>query len=435
MLHTSNEWLFKQRCQEVPRAPYNVTPLFIDKAKGALVIDVQGKEYIDFGGGIGACNVGHCAEEVVAAIKDQAEKFIHSAFHLIMYEPYIELARRLNKATPGNFEKKTMFVNSGAEGVENAVKIARSYAKRGGIVCFEHAFHGRTLLALTLTSKVNPFKLGFGPFVPEIYRIPFAYCYRCSFGLEYPSCEIRCADYLKDIFSTYVSPENIAALIVEPVLGEGGFIVPPKEFLLRIKKICEDNGIVFIADEIQTGFGRTGKMFAMEHFEIAPDIIITGKSLSGGMPLSGITGKKEIMDSPQVGGLGGTFGGNPLACRAALAVFEIMERYDLISKANKLGMIVLEKFEKMQEECSLIGEVRGLGAMVAMELVRDRKTKEPATEETKLIIKKCYEKGLILMPAGTYNNVIRTLMPLVITEEQLQDGLSILEKVLKDVAS
>jgi len=435
MLASSNERLFEQRSRQVPKGPYNVTPLFIKEAKGALVIDVEGKEYIDFAGGIGVCNVGHCPDEVVTAIKDQAEKFIHSAFHLMMYQPYIELAGRLNQATPGNFEKKTMFVNSGAEAVENAVKAARSYTKKSGIICFEHAFHGRTLLALTLTSKVNPYKLGFGPFAPEVYRVPFAYCYRCSFELEYPSCGIRCADYLKDVFHTYVSPQNIAALVVEPILGEGGFIIPPKEFFPRIKKICQESGIVFIADEIQTGFGRTGKMFAMEHFEIAPDIVVTAKSLSGGMPLGGITGKLEIMDSAQVGGLGGTFGGNPLACRAALAVFEIMEKHDLISKARRIGRMILERFKKMQEKYDLIGDTRGLGAMVAMELVKDRTTKEPAREETKLIIRKCYENGLILMPAGTYDNVIRTLMPLVITEEQLQDGLSILERVLKDISS
>lgn len=435
MLVNSNEQLFEQRSRQVPKGPYNVTPLFIKEAKGALIIDVEGKEYIDFAGGIGVCNVGHCSDEVVAAIKDQAEKFIHSAFHLMMYQSYIELAGRLNQATPGNFAKKSMFVNSGAEAVENAVKAARSYTKKSGIICFEHAFHGRTLLAVTLTSKVNPYKLGFGPFAPEVYRIPFAYCYRCSFQLEYPSCGIRCADYLKDIFHTHISPQNIAALVVEPILGEGGFVIPPKEFLPKIRKICQDNGIVFIADEIQTGFGRTGKMFAMEHSDIAADIVVTAKSLSAGMPLGGITGKLEIMDSAQVGGLGGTFGGNPLACRAALAVFEIMEKYDLISKARRIGTIILQRFKEMQEKYDLIGDTRGLGAMVAMELVKDRTTKEPAKEETELITKKCYEHGLIIMPAGTYGNVIRILTPLVITEEQLQDGLSILERVLKDVAS
>ena len=429
----SNQELLEERERHIPRGPFNVTPLFVSEAKGAVLQDVEGNRYIDFAGGIGVVNVGHCADEVVAAIKDQAEKYIHTCFHVVMYEPYLALAKRLNEITPGNFEKKTMFVNSGAEGVENAVKVARSYTKRDAIICFEHAFHGRTLLALSLTSKMKPYKFGFGPFVPEIYRIPYAYCYRCPFGEVYPSCEVHCADHLKEVFHTYVSAENIAALIVEPVLGEGGFAIPPKEFFPKLKKICEDNGVVFIADEVQTGFARTGKMFAMEHFKVEPDIVVTGKSLAAGLPLSGVTGRSEMMDTPQVGGLGGTFGGNPLACRAALAVFDIIQEKNLLSRAEEIGRKVLQSLKQMQEKYSLIGDVRGLGAMVAMELVRDRKSKEPATDETKLLVKKCYEKGLILIPAGTYNNIIRILMPLVITDEELEEGLSILEKGLGDL--
>lgn len=429
----TNQELFEERQKYIPRGPFNVSPLFVSEAKGATLKDVEGKRYIDFAGGIGVVNVGHCAEEVVSAVKDQVEKYIHTCFHIVMYEPYLALAKKLNEAAPGDFEKKTMFVNSGAEAVENAVKIARYYTKRKAIICFEDAFHGRTLLAMSLTSKIKPYKFGFGPFAPEIYRIPYAYCYRCPFGEKYPSCNLRCAEHLREVFHNYVPAENVAALIMEPVLGEGGFVVPPKEFLSRLKEICQEHGILFIADEIQTGFGRTGKMFAVEHSNVEPDIITTAKSLAAGLPLSGITGRAEIMDAPHVGGLGGTYGGNPLSCRAGLAVFDIIEKKDLLSRAQKIGKKVLEKFKEMQEKYSLIGDVRGLGAMVALELVKDRKTKEPAEEKTKLLVKKCYEKGLIILKAGTYNNIIRTLMPLVISDDELEEGLSILEEGIKEV--
>lgn len=429
----TNQELFEERQKYIPRGPFNVTPLFVSEAKGATLKDVEGKRYIDFSGGIGVVNVGHCAEEVVSAIKDQAEKYIHTCFHIVMYEPYLALAKKLNEAAPGDFGKKTMFANSGAEAVENAIKIARYYTKRKAIICFEDAFHGRTLLAMSLTSKIKPYKFGFGPFAPEIYRIPYAYCYRCPFGEKYPSCNLRCAEHLRKVFHNYVPAENVAALIVEPVLGEGGFVVPPKEFLSRLKEICQEHGILFIADEIQTGFGRTGKMFAVEHSNVEPDIITTAKSLAAGLPLSGITGRAEIMDAPHVGGLGGTYGGNPLSCRAGLAVFDIIEKKDLLSRAQKIGKKVLEKFKEMQEKYPFIGDVRGLGAMVALELVKDRKTKEPADEKTKLLVKKCYEKGLIILKAGTYNNIIRILMPLVISDDELEEGLSILEEGIREV--
>ena len=430
----TNQSLLKERNRHVARGSSYATPLFISEAKGALIKDVEGKEYIDFAGGISVVNVGHCPDEVVQAIKDQAEKYLHTCFMVVMYEPYVALAKRLNQITPGRFEKKTVFFNSGAEGVENAIKIARSYTKREAVICFENAFHGRTLFTLSLTSKVKPYKFGFGPFFPEVYRIPYAYCYRCSFGMSYPSCEIRCADYLKEVFHTHVTAENVAALVAEPVLGEGGFVVPPKEFFPKLKKICEDEGIVFIADEIQTGFGRTGKMFAMEHFDVEPDIVVTAKSIAAGLPLSAVTGKSEVMDAPQVGGLGGTFGGNPVACRAGLAVLDIIEEKNLISRAQEIGEKIFQRFKQMQEKYPVIGDVRGLGAMVAMELVKDRETKEPAEEETKLVIKKCYENGLILLKAGTYNNIVRTLVPLVITDDQLEEGLSILEKAIQEIS-
>lgn len=428
------EILTRDRLENIPRGPYNITPLFVAKASGAILIDIEGKEYIDFAGGIGVNNVGHCAPAVVDAIKDQCDKYIHPCFHVMMYPPYIQLAKKLNQITPGNFPKKTMLMNSGAEAVENAVKIARYYTNRPAIITFEDAFHGRTLLALSLTSKMKPYKFGFGPYAPEIYRLPYAYCYRCAYGLEFPSCNLECASRIEDFFHTHISAENVAALIAEPVLGEGGFVIPPKDYFVKLKKICSDNGILFIADEIQTGFGRCGKMFAMQYFNVEPDIIITAKSMAGGLPLSGITGRAEIMDAPPEGGLGGTFAGNPLACRAALAVIEIFEKGNLLERSNQIGKIVLEKFKELQNKFDIIGDVRGLGAMVAMELVEDRKTKKPAPEKTKLLIKKCYEKGLIIISAGTYNNVIRTLMPLVITDDQLEKGLSILEKSLSDLS-
>jgi 4-aminobutyrate aminotransferase/(S)-3-amino-2-methylpropionate transaminase len=430
---SKTEDLLKAREENVPRGPFNVTPYFAAEAKGAIIRDVEGREFIDFAGGIGVMNVGHCAPAVVEAIKDQAEKFTHTCFHVLMYESYVELARKMNTITPGGFPKKTMFVNSGAEAVENAVKIARYATKRPAIIAFEDAFHGRTLLAMSLTSKVKPYKYGFGPYASEVYRIPYAYCYRCAFGLEYPSCELHCADYLSEVFHTHTSAENVAAVVAEPVLGEGGFVVPPAGWHRKIKQICEENGILYVDDEVQSAFGRTAKMFAIEHSGVEPDIITTAKSIAGGLPLAGITGKAEIMEAPHVGGLGGTYGGNPLACRAALAVIETFERENLLARAEAIGKTVIDRFKKMQGDHEIIGDVRGLGAMVAMELVKDRATREPAKEETGQLVKKCYEKGLITISAGTHGNVMRILMPLVITEAQLEKGLAILEESLGEI--
>lgn len=410
-----------------------MTPLIISEAKGARVKDITGRQYIDFAGGVGVLNVGHCPNAVVEAIRDQAGKYIHTCFHLMMYEPYIALAEKLNQIVPGDFPKKTLLANSGAEAVENGVKIARYFTKRGGIIAFEGGYHGRTLLALSLTGKVKPYKLGFGPFVPEVYRIPYAYCYRCPLGIEYPACDVRCADYVKEIFRVQAPPEEIAALIVEPVLGEGGIVVPPKGYLERLKGICSEEGIVFIADEVQTGMGRTGKMFACQHFGIAPDIIIVGKSLAGGFPLSAVTGRGEIMDAPHVGGLGGTFSGNPLACRAAMEVIAIIQDEVFTSRAVEIGRRTADSLKGFQEEFPIIGDIRWLGAMIGLELVRDPKTKEPATRETRQIVKSCYERGLLITRSGAFSNVLRTLMPLVITDEEIDEGLSILEEVLREI--
>jgi 4-aminobutyrate aminotransferase/(S)-3-amino-2-methylpropionate transaminase len=366
----------------------------------------------------------------VAAIKDQSELFLHTCFSVFMYDPYVELARRLNELTPGRFTKKTMFVNSGAEAVENAVKVARYSTKRPAIVVFEDGFHGRTLLAMTMTSKVAPYKFGFGPFAPEVYRMPYAYCYRCAFGLRYPQCGMECAHYLETFFINHAAAEQVAALVVEPVLGEGGFIAPPREYFPIISNLCKKYGIVFVADEIQSGICRTGKLFAMEHYDVEPDLVTIAKSLAAGLPLAAVTGRSEIMEAPHVGSLGGTFGGNPVSCRAALAVLDFVAEVDLADRAAGIGQVVRERFLQMQERYPIIGDVRGLGAMVGVELVLDRKTKEPAGDETKKLIKFCHEHGLILMSCGRFGNVIRTLMPLVITDDQLDEGLHIIEEGL-----
>ncbi len=427
--------LLKLREKHVPRGVFNVLPMFVAEAEGAIIRDVEGKEYIDFAGGIGVENVGHCTKRVVDAIKDQAERYIHTCFHVVMYEPYIDLARKLNEVTPGDFPKMTMFANSGAEAVENAVKIARYYTKRPAVIAFENAFHGRTLLGMTLTSKVKPYKWGFGPFAPEVYRMPFAYCYRCPYGKTYPGCNLRCAEALNDFFINQVAADQVAAVIAEPVQGEGGFIVPPKDYFKRVKEICEENGILFIMDEIQSGMGRTGYLFASEYFGVEPDMLLSAKSLAAGMPLSAVTGRAEIMNAPHVGGLGGTYGGNPLSCVAALAVFETIEEEGLIEKGKKLGEEVRLAFEKLQEKHPVIGEVRGLGPMLALELVKDREKKEPAADEAKKIVQLAYDKGLILLSCGNFGNVIRTLMPVSIERSQLEKGLAILDACFSELSS
>jgi 4-aminobutyrate aminotransferase / (S)-3-amino-2-methylpropionate transaminase / 5-aminovalerate transaminase len=434
MTHSTNDDLEKLRAQCIPPGHMSITSSYVESAKGALVWDVEGKEFIDFAGGIGVMNVGHSHPKVVAAIKDQAEKFTHTCFMVMPYEPTVQLASKICMATPGSFPKTTLFINSGAEAVENAVKIARYYTKRPAVIAFENGYHGRTLLTMTLTSKVKPYKFGFGPFAPEVYRMPYAYCYRCPFGLEYPDCDVACADHLKEFFISHVAPEKTAAVIAEPIMGEGGFITPPPEYFPKLINICHDNGILFIADEIQTGMGRTGKMFAMEHWNVAPDLVTVAKSLAAGMPLSAVVGKKEIMESVHPFGLGGTYGANPVACAAGLAVMEIIEEENLLNASKELGKKLQKRFDAFQNEYEIIGDVRGLGPMLAMELVKDRQTKEPATDEAKELVKFCHEKGLIILACGNFGNVIRTLMPLVITDEQLDSGLAILEEGLKSLS-
>jgi 4-aminobutyrate aminotransferase/(S)-3-amino-2-methylpropionate transaminase len=426
--------LFARREAAVPRGPYNATPIFVKEGKGAVLTDVDGNRFIDFAGGIGCMNVGHANAAVAAAVAAQASAFTHACFHVTPYESYVGLAERMNQLVPIAGAKKTMFANSGAEAVENAVKIARAATGRQAVIAFEDGFHGRTLLAMSLTSKVHPYKAGFGPFAPEIYRVPYPYSYRWPSELGQKSCADACLDVLEDAFKRYVASESVAAVIIEPVLGEGGFVVPPPDFMPKLRELTKKHGILLIADEVQTGFGRTGKLFAMEHTGVSPDILIAAKSIAGGLPLSSITGRAEVMDAPGVGGLGGTFGGNPIALAAAHAVLDQFETGDILARANRIGATFQARAEGWKKRFPIIGDVRGVGAMWAVELVKDRKTKAPAKDECNAVSKKCYERGLVTISAGTYGNIIRTLMPLVIGDAELDEGLGVFEAALAEVA-
>jgi 4-aminobutyrate aminotransferase/(S)-3-amino-2-methylpropionate transaminase len=428
-----SQQLMRRRAAAVPRGVYHATPIFAARAEGAMVEDVDGNRLIDFAGGIGCLNVGHRAPRVVAAIREQVDAFLHTCFSVAAYAKYVELAEKLNSLVPGNFAKKTILVNSGAEAVENAVKIARAYTHRPAIICFEDAFHGRTMLTMSLTSKTHPYKAGFEPFATDIYRIPYAYCYRCSYSLKYPSCNVFCAHHLEDTFKRLVASEAVAAVVVEPVLGEGGFVVPPRDFFAVIQDICRKHEILFVADEVQSGFGRTGAMFACERFGIVPDMLVSAKSIAGGLPLAAVTGRAEIMDAPGIGGLGGTFGGNPVSCAAALAAIETLESENLSSRAEKLGERFDARARSWQKKLPLIGDVRGLGAMRALELVRSVESREPAKEETEQVLRYCHEHGLIVLSSGSYGNVVRILVPLVVTDAQFEEGLDILEAALQGV--
>jgi 4-aminobutyrate aminotransferase / (S)-3-amino-2-methylpropionate transaminase / 5-aminovalerate transaminase len=429
--------LMRRRQAAVPRGVFHATPVFAARAEGAVLEDVDGNRFLDFAGGIGVINVGHRAPAVVAAVRRQLDAFIHTCFSVAPYEKYVAVAEKLNSLTPGKFPKKTLLVNSGAEAVENAVKIARAYTRRPAVVCFEDAFHGRTLLTLSLTSKTHPYKAGFEPFASDVYRIPYAYCYRCSYSLSYPSCDVFCARHLEDAFKRHVAAESVAAVVVEPVLGEGGFVVPPPDFFPAIQEICRRHEILFIADEVQSGFARTGAMFACDRYGVVPDLLVSAKSLAGGMPLAAVTGRAEIMDAAGVGGLGGTYGGNPLSCAAALAAIEIIERENLPERAEALGRRFEARARAWQRRWPMIGDVRGLGAMRAIEFVRpgsDGSGREPAKEETELVLRHCHERGLIVLSAGSYGNVLRILVPLVVTDDQWEEGMAVIEAALAVVA-
>jgi 4-aminobutyrate aminotransferase/(S)-3-amino-2-methylpropionate transaminase len=424
----------KRRNAAVVQAVYHATPVFVAKGDGAVVEDVDGNRLIDFAGGIGCLNTGHRAPAVVDAVRRQLDRFLHTSINVLPYESYIAVCEKLNALVPGKGPKKTVLLNTGAEAVENAIKIARYYTKRQAIICFEDAFHGRTYMAMAATSKTHPYKAGFEPFPGDVYRIPYAYCFRCAYSMKYPSCDVHCARHIEDTFKRVVAAESVAAVIVEPILGEGGFVTPPAEFYPTLGAICRKHGILLIADEVQTGFARTGAMFASERLGLEPDLVAMAKSLTGGLPMAAVTGRADIMDAPGVGQLGGTFAGNPVACEAALAVLDIIEREDLCARANALGERFRKRAAKWQAQWDLVGEVRGLGAMQALELVRSKTTRQPADEETKQVSQYCYEHGLVTITAGSYSNVIRLLMPLVITDAQMDEAMDVLEAALASVA-
>lgn len=424
----TNKSIAKRRSKSFSSCYASAFNCYVDKAEGALVWDVEGREYIDFAGGIGGMNVGHSHPKVVSAIKEQAERFTHTCLMVAPYESAVQLAEKLCQAAPGNDPKAVAYVTSGAEAVENAVKIARVHTGRKGVVTMANAYHGRTMLTMAMTGRVMPFKAGFGPFAPEVYPIGSPYCYRCPIGKTYPDCNASCADLLSELFAKQIEAASIACIVMEPVMGEGGFIVPPREYIQKIKNICDDHGILLVSDEIQAGMARTGKTFAIEHFDVVPDLITTAKSLAAGMPISAVVGSRKIMDSVHPGGVGGTYSGNALGCAAGLAVLDILESEDLFTRSNVIGEKIRARFESFKETFSIVGDVRGLSGMQAMELVLDRETKVPAPDLARGLTSYCFEKGLLLLATGTYGNVIRILSPLVITDEQLERGLDIIEQ-------
>jgi 4-aminobutyrate aminotransferase/(S)-3-amino-2-methylpropionate transaminase len=401
-------------------------PVFVAEGRGALLTDVDGNTFIDFAGGVGCLNVGHSHPRVVEAIQEQAAQFLHTDFTMIPYEVYVTLAERLLAVAPFTGPAKAAFFNAGTEAVENAVKFARAYTGRPAVIGFEGGFHGRTLLSLTLTSKTHPYKAGMGPFAPEVYRVPFPSGYRG------PSVAEALAA-LERAFATTVAAETVAAIVVEPVQGEAGFVPAPPEFLQGLRRICDENGIVLVVDEVQTGYGRTGKMFAIEHSGVEPDLITVAKSIAGGLPLSGVLGKAAIMDAPGDNAVGGTYVGNPVAQAAALAVLDVFEEEGLVERAVQIGDTLRPRMEGWQQRWPQIGDVRGLGAMLALELVQDPATKEPAPEIATAITRAAAERGLILLKAGTYSNCIRVLTPLVITDTELDEALAVWEASVEAV--
>ncbi|MGY0692042.1 4-aminobutyrate--2-oxoglutarate transaminase [Virgibacillus sp. FSP13] len=425
--------LLDRRHDVVPQGVSYGIPTFVESAKGALLKDVDGNQFIDFAGAIGCINIGHSHETVVSALHDQVDRYTHTGFNVMMYDPYIDFAEKIAALAPGNFTKKVMFLNSGAEAVENAIKIARKYTGRQAVVSFSGGFHGRTLLSMSLTGKVKPYKYEYGPFAPEIYHAPYPYAYRRQESMSEEAYTEFMLQQVENFFISEVDPSLVAAFIMEPVQGESGFIVPSKAFVQGVYELCKQHGILFIADEIQTGFGRTGKYFAMEHYGVDPDLITISKSMAAGLPISGVIGREEVMDAARPGELGGTYCGSPLGCRAGIAVLEVMEKENINERAQAVGKRVMDKFKQLYDRFDVIGDYRGLGAMCALEFVKDRTSKEPEKELTNQILKAAHQRGLITLKAGVYDNVIRLLMPLVITDEQLEEGLNILEESIETV--
>ena len=411
----------ERRRQAVLDGVATAHPIFVERAAGGTITDVDGNTFLDFAGGIGVMNVGHARAEVVTAIQRQAERCTHACFQVVGYEGYVAVAEALCRLMPGDFDKRALLVTTGAEAVENAVKIARGYTRRGAVLCFEHGYHGRTLLTLTLTGKALPYKAGFGPYAPDIYRLPFPYAYRGE-GRREP---------LETALKTLVRPEDLAAVILEPVLGEGGFVVAPAPFLAELRALCDRHGIVLIADEVQTGFGRTGTMFASERLDMRPDLMAVAKSIAGGLPLAGVVGRARIMDAIPPGGTGGTFAGNPVACAAALEAIALLEAEVASGRPEAMGRRIEERMRALAHEVGLIGDVRGLGAMQAIELVRDRTTREPAAVETQQVIAEARARGVLLLAAGTHGNVVRFLVPLTVPEDLLDEGLDVIEEALR----
>lgn len=422
-----SEALLKRRSEAVSAALGMAIPVVVEKAAGGVIVDVDGNSIIDMGAGIAVVNVGNSASRVVKNVQEQVEAFTHTCFMVAPYLGYIEVCEALNRLTPGTHKKKSALFNSGAEAVENAVKIARKFTKRQAVVVFEHGYHGRTNLTMAMTAKNMPYKDGFGPFASEVYRMPMAYPYRWPGGAA--ACEREALSEVIHKIEKEVGTNNLACIVIEPIQGEGGFVVPPKGFLPGLAKFCKENGILFIADEVQTGFARTGKMFASEDEGVIPDLITTAKGIAGGLPLAGVTGRADVMDSVHLSGLGGTYGGSPIACAAALGAIATIEEEKLVERANELGKIMADALTAMKAKYSIIGEVRGRGAMQAIELVKPGTT-EPNPEAQSAIIKYCQQNGVLILSAGTYGNVIRLLPPLVMPENLLVEALKVLEEAL-----
>lgn len=422
----TNQTLWERRLANVPRGVTTAYPVFAEKAKNAEIWDVEGKRFIDFGGGIGVQNTGHCHPKVLAAIHKQVDQVLHTAFQIMPYEPYIVLAEKLNAKAPIEGSAKTILFSSGAEALENAVKIARASTGRPGIISFLGGFHGRTMMALALTGKVVPYKKGFGPFASDVYHIPFP--------MEYHGVtEDDSIKALNNLFKADIDPTRVAAIIIEPVQGEGGFYIASPSFLKKLRTICDEHGILLIADEVQSGFARTGKLFAIEHSGIKPDLITTAKSLAAGMPLSAVIGKTSIMDAVEPGGLGGTYAGNPVACAAGIAVMDLIEEEGILEKSVKLGKLLVSELNEIKKTYPHIGEIRGLGAMVAFELVENGDANKPSADLAKKLTAKALENGLVLLSCGVYGNVIRILVPITAEESIVKEGISIITKSLKEI--
>ncbi len=427
--------LIERRKKSIPRGLFHISSYAMSKGFGAALQDIDGKEYIDFASGVGVLNAGHAPRAVVDAIKEQAENYLHSCFNLMIYEPYVRLAERLNDIMPAKEPVKTFLVNSGAEAVEHAVKLARHYTGRPELITFHYAYHGRTVLTTTMTGRVRSYRVGFGQGASGVNRAPYPYCYRCPAGKESGSCNLECFRMFLDLFVHTVPQGNVAAVVMEPVLGEGGVVIPPVEYLRRLETFCQDHGIILIMDEIQSGMGRTGYWTACERFGMKPDMILTAKALASGLPLGAVSGKAEILDSPPPGGIGGTFCGNPVCCAAALATLDTIEEQGLLERARALSPLLMDELRSWMDEFPFIGDVRGLGAWAALELVEDRATRKPAAKLTSKIVKTCHQNGLMTLSAGPFSNVIRLLPPLVISDDELRKGLSILHDSINQVLS